>query len=290
MVTQRIGADKVNNTNFLLNMLKENEGVLRKLHEEGYNKGSLEYPVAESGEGVSHEDMPDIPRWKFDLVEGHPRNEKKYVRYDKGSIRTCEAQVLYSLIRKNKYKDILDIGTGNGFSILYFSKALKDEGLSGHIDTVDIVDKREERSLGQLFDRFDLEEYITFHVGDSAEVIEKMEKEYDFVLIDGSHTYEQTKRDFEAVISKVRKGGCVVFHDVYKTPEGVSGVRTFVDEVSAMNLGEVHFFNKEIFDFFSYQEDIEDYIRMKNKWHTKQYSYVKEGSDARELMGVFFKS
>ncbi|MEM2105965.1 MAG: class I SAM-dependent methyltransferase [Candidatus Bathyarchaeia archaeon] len=40
----------------------------------------------------------------------------------------------------------------------------------------------------------------------------------DFLFIDGDHTYEGVKKDFEMYSPLVRKGGIVAFHDIVEHP------------------------------------------------------------------------
>ncbi|MEM4488736.1 MAG: class I SAM-dependent methyltransferase [Desulfurococcaceae archaeon] len=40
----------------------------------------------------------------------------------------------------------------------------------------------------------------------------------DFLFIDGDHTYEGVKRDFEMYSPLVRKGGIIAFHDIVEHP------------------------------------------------------------------------
>ena len=44
----------------------------------------------------------------------------------------------------------------------------------------------------------------------------------DFLFIDGDHTYEGVKADFEMYSSLVRPGGLIVFHDICKHPESLN--------------------------------------------------------------------
>ena len=57
----------------------------------------------------------------------------------------------------------------------------------------------------------------------SADAAASFEGQIDFLFIDGDHSYEGCKTDFEAWIPKVREGGTVVFHDVLWA-EGVQRV------------------------------------------------------------------
>lgn len=40
----------------------------------------------------------------------------------------------------------------------------------------------------------------------------------DFLFIDGDHTYEGVKKDFEMYSGLVRAGGLIIFHDIVKHP------------------------------------------------------------------------
>jgi predicted O-methyltransferase YrrM len=231
-----------------------------------------------------------VEKYKNDLLvlNFHGLNKKSIPGYVKGSIRTCEAQTLYSIIRENKYENIIDIGTGPGFSALYFAQALRDERIDGMVSTFDITPKPDAVTL---IKKFELSSFVDFVLGDSKEQIPLKMKDqtFDFVLIDGEHSYLQTKADLECVIQQVRPGGCIAFHDIYPRPKDSPGSRNVVDEIDP-KLGEVVFFGEEIFDFFNYEEDVQDYIRMSQKWAHHGYSYVDQGANAKELMAVFFKS
>lgn len=52
----------------------------------------------------------------------------------------------------------------------------------------------------------------------------------DMLHIDGDHTYEGVKADFENFKSLVKKGGMIVFHDI----SGIPDVANFWNEVKAM--------------------------------------------------------
>ncbi|MBS7635674.1 class I SAM-dependent methyltransferase [Candidatus Bathyarchaeota archaeon] len=56
----------------------------------------------------------------------------------------------------------------------------------------------------------------------------------DFLFIDGDHTYEGVKRDFEMYSPLVRKGGIIAFHDIVSgPPENVGGVPEFWNEIKS---------------------------------------------------------
>jgi len=200
-------------------------------------------------------------------------------RNAKAAVRTCEAYTMYSLVRNFKYENILEIGTGTGFSSLIFAKALVDEGFYGTVDTIDINEDSPnifQNNFGDFREYIpELESMITFYNKDSSELIPFLDKQYDLAFIDGCHDYECVKADYENVLKKVRKGGCIVFHDVVETPNYKQGIWDVVEEIKQDS--KVFHLTEEIFDYFSFEEDINDANRMRNKWNTKDYlSWVLE--------------
>lgn len=54
----------------------------------------------------------------------------------------------------------------------------------------------------------------------------------DFLFIDGDHTYEGVRKDFEMYGKLIGKGGIIAFHDIVSgPPENVGGVPRFWNEI-----------------------------------------------------------
>ena len=53
----------------------------------------------------------------------------------------------------------------------------------------------------------------------------------DYILIDGDHTYEGVKKDFEIYSPFVKKGGMIVFHDIAIHPNSACKVDVFLNEI-----------------------------------------------------------
>ena len=110
-----------------------------------------------------------------------------------------------SYLARNPRK-ILDIGTNKGGTALMFQH-IADEGCV----SVDI----QEREGGIPNEWFTKVHFIT---GDSSspEIIEEIKQKgpYDLIFIDGDHSYEGTKRDWELAKALISRPGVIGFHDI----------------------------------------------------------------------------
>jgi predicted O-methyltransferase YrrM len=134
-----------------------------------------------------------------------------------------------------KPKKILEIGVHTGLGLKAFRDAFPGADLFGlELDT----------------------QYLQFKdflliEGDSTEpdIIRLVESygPFDFIFIDGDHTYEGVKADWENYHGMVRAGGAVGFHDTSRMGEGWMSkveVRRLLDELWASNsYRSAEFFN-----------------------------------------------
>jgi len=124
--------------------------------------------------------------------------------------------LISQLIRKYRISTMLEIGFGRGYSTFCAAKTLCELGLEGKIVTVDpSLDENHLKMLQQVFPRewFDK---IEFRRGKSNEVLPFINDKFDLVYIDGDHSFEATKYDWEMTKDKWNK--CLLFDD-YHMPE-----------------------------------------------------------------------
>jgi len=167
------------------------------------------------------------------------RSENAIVNFERGML-------LYALIAKLQPKNVLEIGTAEGYSTLCMAWAMSDYKINGKIFTVDPkshdqkikrqikINEMEEINLStkQLWEKFGSDEWIKkieVISGYSGEILnEKQFPEIEFCYIDGSHVYESVKHDFFAVLKLVSKKFCILFDDY--VPNRNDGVTKVVDE------------------------------------------------------------
>lgn len=140
--------------------------------------------------------------------------------------------LLYYLIRLTGAKKILEIGHGRGYSTFCAAMALHDSGISdGKITTVDVkFDQNLLQGLSQILPQ-EWFKLVQFVQGPSSEMIPKLEGNFDIVIIDGDHSYEGTKKDWEAVSNRFNK--LVIFDDYHLPSKEDPGIqcRKAIDEI-----------------------------------------------------------
>ena len=153
----------------------------------------------------------------------------KTINYERGIL-------LYSLIAKYKPKNVLEIGTAEGYSALCMAWAMTDYDINGRIFTIDpkpfdVPIKREITleenpkhesimlSTKELWNKFANKEWIKkieVLTGFSGEILQKKTKEFpkmDMGFIDGHHTYEAVIHDFYAFLQTASENFSLLFDD-----------------------------------------------------------------------------
>lgn len=146
-----------------------------------------------------------------------------------------EIKILLELLAKHKPKYILEIGTANGGTLFCFCQVAHPEATIISIDLPNgypgwrvplcaaFAHKKQKIVLirSNSHSLFSLEK-IKSRLGN-----EKL----DFLFIDGDHSYEGVKTDFEMYSPLVKRGGIIAFHDIVPDPQNVRGVPVFFKEL-----------------------------------------------------------
>ncbi len=152
-----------------------------------------------------------------------------------------EIEGLLNVVGAAKPKTVLEIGTSQGGTLFLFTRVVGDDAL---LITVDLPSP----PLGAGYLPWRAKLYRSFTVGKqriqlirsdshSAQTMSQVlgllgTRKVDFLFIDGDHSYEGVKNDFEMYSPLVAAGGIVAFHDIVPgRPEDVGGVPRFWNEV-----------------------------------------------------------
>ena len=166
-----------------------------------------------------------------------------------GWLSKSEAKVLYKLSKGELPEgDIIEIGSYKGRSTIFLASDLPENRKVIAIDTHRGSD--EHRKAGpvntlpdfrQTLKRFNIEDNVDVVVSDSIEAGSKYSGSAAMIFIDGSHRYEDVKRDTEVWKDHLADNGYILLHDTIFW-EGPIGA--FREEIAADSdftvLGRAH--------------------------------------------------
>tara|TARA_B100002019_G_C21180777_1_gene553551 strand:+ start:98 stop:727 length:630 start_codon:yes stop_codon:yes gene_type:complete len=133
------------------------------------------------------------------------------------------------LIRRTEPETVVDLGVDYGYSTFCF--ALPE---IGHVYGIDSFEGDEHAGVKETYDfvlkkKDELElDNITFIKGYFDDVVKTWEKPIDILHIDGLHTYEAAKNDFEKWSPLLKENGVILMHD---TMVERFGVKDFFGEI-----------------------------------------------------------
>jgi cephalosporin hydroxylase len=122
-------------------------------------------------------------------------------------------------------KYILEIGTANGGTLFCFCKLTQNDAT---IISIDLPEgpfgggyPEWKIPIYQAFAKQNQKLYLLRKDSHQQETLEEVKKilngnQLDFLFIDGDHSYEGVKKDFEMYSPLIRKGGIIAFHDIAK--------------------------------------------------------------------------
>lgn len=156
----------------------------------------------------------------------------------------------YDLVCNLKPKMIVELGTYRGTSFFSFCQAVKDRHLSTKLFAIDSWEgedhtgmygndilKEVKNIVNNYYRKINIKLLKTYF--DTA-VNKFKDNQIDILHIDGLHTYEAVRHDYETWQGKVSKNGIILFHDINVQERGF-GVYAFWKELKkSKNTIEFH--------------------------------------------------
>ncbi|ANY69323.1 hypothetical protein BBD42_24680 [Paenibacillus sp. BIHB 4019] len=109
-------------------------------------------------------------------------SNKQEGRLKMKNITKDTGEFLSILIKSNKAKNVLEVGTSNGYSTIWLAQNFLDS--EGHVTTLEFDDNKITMALDN-FKRAELESIISLHHGDAGEFIKNQDDQiFDFIFLD----------------------------------------------------------------------------------------------------------
>jgi predicted O-methyltransferase YrrM len=144
-----------------------------------------------------------------------------------GGVNPGDQRAIYYLIKSLDVKDVLEIGTHVGCSTV--SIALSLNGREGaKLTTVDVRDvnvgncynkndqNRNLKTPKQMIEEIGCSSFVDFVVSDSVEFLNKDNSKYDFIFLDGDHSYDKVYKELPIAVNRLNEGGVILFHDYFQ--------------------------------------------------------------------------
>ena len=143
------------------------------------------------------------------------------------NVARVTGEFLNLLIRTAKSKNVLELGTSNGYSGIWIAKALKETG--GKLTTIEFYEKRIKPARDN-FEKCGVLDLITTLEGSAIKILEYMpeNEKFDFVFIDANKS--ETLKYFELIHPHLLTCGILAVDNVLSHEEKV---KPFINEINS---------------------------------------------------------
>lgn len=127
------------------------------------------------------------------------------------NISRITAEFLTILIREENAKNVLEVGTSNGYSGIWLAKAVKQTG--GHLTTIEFWDKRLDIAK-ENFKLCGVDDVVTTLKGSACDLLEELPEDYiiDLAFVDANKS--EYIKYFELIDKHLKAGGIIACDNV----------------------------------------------------------------------------
>jgi len=156
-------------------------------------------------------------------------NKLEETQHDFWNIARSSANFLNMLIKISGSKNVVEVGTSNGYSGIWLGKAVQETG--GHLTTIEYYEKRIVLAQ-EHFKICGVDDVITIKQGSACEVLEEIcadeNFEIAFAFIDANKG--EYIKYFDIINTRLKKGGIIAADNITSHPDKVA---PFVEKIKA---------------------------------------------------------
>ncbi|HIU91560.1 MAG TPA: O-methyltransferase [Candidatus Limenecus avicola] len=161
----------------------------------------------------------------MDAVALKISHELELTQHEFWNISHQTAEFISMLIKISAPKNVLEIGTSNGYSALWIADALKSAGNKGHLTTIEFYEKRQSIARENI-EKCALSDFVTFKQGRALEILANLDFVPDMVFIDANKS--EYIQYFDLLKDKLPKGGIILADNVVSH---AAKVADFLEEI-----------------------------------------------------------
>lgn len=161
----------------------------------------------------------------FSIREQELLQELEKTQQDFWNIARSSANFLNMLIKVSGAKNVVEVGTSNGYSGIWIAKALKETG--GHLTTIEYYEKRIVLAQ-EHFKICGVDDIITIKQGSACDALKTIDFEIDFAFIDANKG--EYIKYFDIINPKLKVGGIIAADNITSHPDKVA---PFVEKIKA---------------------------------------------------------
>lgn len=133
-----------------------------------------------------------------------------------GSAEPDTGRALYALVRLLEPKNVIELGSYVGASSICMAQALADNARSGLLHCVELEEAHVTLTTDHLAEASLSEQARLYHGNSQDPAVVQSLPRSELIFIDGDHTYEGARKDFELYEALLSDEGVMVFHDTIK--------------------------------------------------------------------------
>lgn len=147
----------------------------------------------------------------MDVETLHLSEKLEETQHEFWNISHQTAEFISMLIKISRVKNVLEIGTSNGYSTLWIADALKEAGNNGHLTTIEFYEKRQDIAKENI-SKCNLTDYVTFKQGRALEILQQLDFIPDMVFIDANKA--EYIQYFDILKDKLPRGAIILADNV----------------------------------------------------------------------------
>lgn len=142
------------------------------------------------------------------------------------NISRVTAEFIYKIIKTSGCKNVIEVGTSNGYSGIWIGKALKETG--GNLKTIEFWEKRFSIAR-ENFKKCNVDDVITIIQGSACDVLKDLPQDYkvDFAFVDANK--KEYIDYFNLLDSHINLNGFIACDNVLSHKEKT---QTFIDAIN----------------------------------------------------------